>query len=79
MTISHTMNHIGKNHDFDIFLCPICGYKFEIKWQPYQKIILQRGNDNIQHSGGIGGVNLEVNVIDNSFQDDFLKWIGKIK
>ncbi len=43
----------------EVWLCPTCGRRFMMQWQPeFQRIILEPGDDMAPHSGSKGGLRL---------------------
>jgi len=41
--------------------CPTCGRRFLMQWPPdYRKIILEPGDEYAMHSGGKGGLRMEL-------------------
>ena len=36
--------------------CPICGRRFLIEWNPWKRVIITKGDSNVSHSGGKGGL-----------------------
>ena len=58
-----------QNHEMQLFKthssgatewhCPTCGRRFLMQWPPnYKKIILDAGDENALHSGGMGGLKM---------------------
>jgi hypothetical protein len=44
--------------------CPTCGRRFLMQWPPnYKKIIIEAGDEHAVHSGGIGGLKMNVSTI----------------
>jgi hypothetical protein len=49
--------------------CPICGRRMTIKWQPWEKIILEPGDIYVAHGGSKGIMNigrLQINHVDEA-------------
>ncbi|MBI1879408.1 MAG: hypothetical protein HYR94_14520 [Chloroflexi bacterium] len=41
--------------------CPLCGRRFLLSWPPaYEKIVIQAGDEYAIHSGGKGGLRMEL-------------------
>jgi hypothetical protein len=64
--------------------CPTCGRRFLMQWPPvYKKIVIEPGDQYVQHSGGKGGMkmgNLQVtNVQDPSENFDRDQWEAWLK
>jgi hypothetical protein len=47
--------------------CPTCDRSILMQWPPrYKKVVLNRGNESVYHSGGKGGLSIEISTIENS-------------
>jgi len=47
--------------------CPTCGRRFLMQWPPnYKKIVLQPGDEQAEHTGGKGGLNVRNPQIDQA-------------
>lgn len=56
---SHRMDLERTYSDGDeIWHCPICGKRMMIRWEPFQKTILEHGDENAGHSGSKGGLQI---------------------
>ena len=33
--------------------CPVCGLRFVLRWEPYRRMILDQGDPNAIHLGGV--------------------------
>ena len=33
--------------------CPVCGLRFVLRWDPYKRIVLDQGDPNAIHTGGV--------------------------
>jgi hypothetical protein len=38
--------------------CPTCGRRMMLRWEPFEKVVLGRGNEWAVHTGGRGGVSI---------------------
>lgn len=56
----------------ELWVCNICGRQQVMQWEPFKKIVLDRGNDKVQHVGGNLDMSLEVDV-----WHGFLDWLTR--
>jgi hypothetical protein len=48
----------------DEWYCPTCGRRILMCWSPeYKKIVIEVGNELASHSGGKGGVSLQISEL----------------
>ncbi len=53
----HTMVHQGTDENGeDEYYCPTCGRRILLQMEPYKKIVLEAGDEDAIHSGGMGGL-----------------------
>jgi hypothetical protein len=53
------------------WLCDACGRRFVLQWPPsYKKIVLNRGDEKVAHSGGSGGLDIASSKAASSHDDD---------
>ena len=72
--ITHTMTHIGElKEGSDLFHCSICQRLISIDFDKFKKIVLFKGESNVIHNGGIGGVSIDSNVYFNYELSDEIK------
>ncbi len=54
----HTMELIGEHEGTEEWHCPVCGRRMMITWQPWKKVVVEPGDNNVAHTGGKGGLRL---------------------
>ena len=66
---SHRMDLEKTYPDGDeVWHCPTCGRRMIVKWEPFQKTILECGDEYASHSGSKGG--LQINSVQVSQSDE---------
>lgn len=70
------------------WFCPACGRRFLMQWPPaYKKIILEAGDEQAIHSGGKGGLHINVprvaeveepGLADESHDNPWAEWLDDI-
>jgi len=74
------MNHVMSlvktysNHDEE-WVCPTCGRRIIISWQPWKRTILEAGDENTPHSGG-KGLSIEATVVDPAAEAELRRFFG---
>lgn len=58
--------------------CKVCGRHMVIQSSPFKRIVLTKGNDDVQHTGGSFACSPEVSVkSDSNFDDALINTIEK--
>ena len=58
----HAMTLTEAHEGTEIWLCPVCGRRLLIEWEPWRKVTLEPGDEYANHSGGKGGLNIRTDV-----------------
>jgi hypothetical protein len=76
--VTHEMVLTGTaDSDSEEWTCPECGRRLLLRWPPNcQKIILERGNENVAHSGGKGDVRIGGVRVTPALADEEREWLG---
>ena len=54
----------------EVYVCDECGRRLMITWNPeFIKTVIESGNDNIPHSGGKGGLTMNLKMKGNSYEN----------
>jgi len=40
------------------WFCPICGRRFVMRWDPFERVIIESGDESASHSGSKGGLRI---------------------
>ena len=57
--MTHKMELIADHEGIEEWLCPICGRRLFIEWQPEsRKTTVDVGDESAQHSGSKGGLQM---------------------
>ena len=90
----HTMVLIGEHEGMEEWLCPSCGRRMTITWQPWKRNILEPGDVYAGHTASKGGLRVEPLQITPSNEENtstsakpinadpylapWLRWLDKI-
>jgi hypothetical protein len=56
------------------WLCPICGYRFIMRWEPFRRITLIEGDQSEPHQGVQGGLALRGVMVEEDVTLDPKIW-----
>jgi DNA-directed RNA polymerase subunit RPC12/RpoP len=78
----HTMMRTGSTKSgAEEWRCPHCGRRLVLQWRPFQRVVLDPGDERVQHIGAKGGVDAgTVDVRPSSrvtLPEDQARWLAE--
>jgi hypothetical protein len=60
--------------------CPHCGRRLLLQWRPFEKVVLEPGDERVQHIGAKGGVGVGMVDVPSSpvaLPEDQVRWLAE--
>lgn len=54
----HRMELIKEHEGTEEWLCPECGRRLLIEWNPFKRVVVEVGDENASHSGSKGDLEI---------------------
>lgn len=62
------------------WLCPTCGRRFVVTWEPFARVVLVAGDEAAGHAGGTGGLRVGAVEVEEAVPDNRLSaWLDALK
>jgi DNA-directed RNA polymerase subunit RPC12/RpoP len=80
-TTQHTMMRTGSTPSgAEEWWCPHCGRRLLVQWRPFEKVVLDPGDERVQHVGAKGGMTVgtaDVRPVPDTLPEEQRRWLAE--